>query len=125
MMQHVRCMELSLGPVVRKGGRHRCCLEMDSSFTEDYNESDLVHIESPTKAGLRELCKDRGLNVSKRSSKQELQDAFVAFEEARWKEDQAAKDQKGDVPEEEEQNDLAVAPEEKREPTESEFPTGS
>ncbi|KAJ1217815.1 hypothetical protein NDU88_005403 [Pleurodeles waltl] len=94
---------------------------MDSSFTEDYDESDLVPIEFLTKAELRELCKDGGLTVSKRSTKQQLQDAFVAFEEARWKGEQAAKEQRGDGPEkgneEEEKNGLAVAPEEKRNPT--------
>ncbi|KAJ1175875.1 hypothetical protein NDU88_001160 [Pleurodeles waltl] len=102
---------------------------MNSGFTEDYDESDLVPIETLTKAELRELCKDRGLALSKRSTKQELQDAFVAFEEARWEEERAAKDQRGDGPEngneEELKNDLAVSPGEKREPPETEPITGS
>ncbi|KAJ1195811.1 hypothetical protein NDU88_005079 [Pleurodeles waltl] len=93
---------------------------MDSSFTEDYDVSHIVPIESLTKAELGELCRERGLTVSKRSTKQELQDSFVDFEEARWKEEQAAKGQRCDGPEKDveegEKNYLAVAPEEKREP---------
>ncbi|KAJ1088929.1 hypothetical protein NDU88_002083 [Pleurodeles waltl] len=87
---------------------------MDSNFTEDYDESDIVPIETLTKDELRGTLQRNGAGCVNKIFKQELQDAFVAFEEAQWEEEQAEKDQRGDGPEKgnegEEKNDLAVAP---------------
>ncbi|KAJ1180985.1 hypothetical protein NDU88_006196 [Pleurodeles waltl] len=57
-----------------------------------------------TKADLRKLCRECGLPVAKRSTKAEMLHAYIVWEEDRWAEREAARNQMTKYPSEEEED---------------------
>ncbi|KAJ1093149.1 hypothetical protein NDU88_006257 [Pleurodeles waltl] len=70
-----------------------------------------------TKADLRKLCRECGLPVAKRSTKAEMLHAYIVWEEDRWAEREAARNQMTKYPSEEEEDDS----DEERDPVKKEW----
>ncbi|KAJ1136312.1 hypothetical protein NDU88_002729 [Pleurodeles waltl] len=70
-----------------------------------------------TKADLRKLCRECGLPVAKRSTKAEMLRAYIVWEEDRWAEREAARNQMTKYPSEEEEDDS----DEERDPVKKEW----